>query len=181
MTKSPPIAGSVGQTTGTRQVPLGWLFLFFVTLLVPLWGLITSGSTILDLMMAKGWGRAMGAKEPLGLLTQCLISNACSAVLQKGVLEIFPQLTWIAPGIGLVLYALKSKPRTFAVRDPGTAWWAQAGDKGLQQYMGDDPKRPENRLHGYLGHLMSVERTGEINYRKTIPLYVRMSAFSAPK
>lgn len=178
MTKSPPIAGSVGQATGTRQVPLGWLFLLFLTLLVPLWGLVTSGSTILNLMMAKGWGRAMGAQDSLSLLGQCVISSACSTVLQKGMGQIFPHLTWIAPGVGLMLYALKSKPRMFAVRDPGTAWWARAGDKGLQQYMGDDPKRPENRLHGYLGHLMSVERTGEINYRKTIPLYVRMSALA---
>lgn len=178
MTKSPPIAGSVGQANGTRQVPIGWLFLFLLTLTVPLWGLVTSSSTILDLMLAKGWGRAMGAQDSLGLLAQCLISNACSGVLQKGVLEIFPHLTWIAPGLGLVVYALKSKPRTFAVRDPGTAWWAQSGDKGLNQYMGDDPKRPSNRLHGYLGHLMSVERTGEINYRKTIPLYVRMEALA---
>ncbi|KQR25604.1 type IV secretory system conjugative DNA transfer family protein [Deinococcus sp. Leaf326] len=178
MTKSPPIAGSVGQANGTRQVPIGWLFLFLLTLTVPLWGLVTSSSTILDLMLAKGWGRAMGAQDSLGLLAQCLISNACSGVLQKGVLEIFPHLTWIAPGLGLVVYALKSKPRTFAVRDPGTAWWAQSGDKGLKQYMGDDPKRATNRLHGYLGHLMSVERTGEINYRNTIPLYVRMEALA---
>lgn len=177
-TKSAPLAGSVEQAQGVRTVPFGWLLLLLLTLSVPLWGLWTSAQDITALLWANGWGPAMGARAPGDLLLQCLISSACSGALQDGVVQVFPPWTWLPPVAGLVLYTFKARPKTYAVRDPGTAWWAEWNDTGLSQYQSNDPQRPGNTLHGYLGHLMSMDRSGSINYPKTIPLYLRMAALS---
>ena len=175
---SQPLPGSVQQTKGVTQIPLGFLVLLLLTFLVPLWGLYQSYVTVSGIMLEKGWGKTLSADSNLSFLVQCSINTICSNTIQSSISKFFPIWTWAAPALGFVAYALGAKPKTYATRDPGTVWWAMRNDKGTEQYTSNDPRRKENTLHGYLGHLLTVEKTGEIAYNKTIPLYVRMAALS---
>lgn len=176
MSQARPIAGSVQQEQGVRTLHLGWLVFFLSTFLVPgFYALQTSGE-VLALMEAKGWAKALNTNT---FLIDCfLISSACGTAFQTGFLNLFPMLSLAVPAAGLVVYGLKATPRKFVTKDPGLSWWAQAEDKGLLQYQTHDTKRPDNKLLGYIGHLLSVNRDGQIEYPKSIPLYVRMSALA---
>ena len=176
MSQARPLAGSVQQEQGVRTLHLGWLIFFLSTFLVPGFYALQTSREVLALMEAKGWARALNTDT---FLIDCLLlSSACSTAFQTGFLNLFPMLSLAVPAAGLVVYALKATPKKYATKDPGLSWWAQAGDKGLEQYQTHDPKRPNNKLLGYIGHLLSVNRDGQIEYGKTIPLYVRMSALA---
>lgn len=175
---SQALPGTVQQTKGVARIPVGLFVLLLMTFIVPLWGLYLAYGHVLEIMMQKGWGQAIGAASSGEFLLKCSITNACSTVLQNGIVKHFPIWTWIGPVLGFAVYAAGAKPKTYSTRDPGTSWWAMKDDAGIKQYTSNDPRRKENVLHGYLGHLLTVEKTGEIDYNKTIPLYVRMAALS---
>lgn len=173
-----PLPGTVQQAQGVRKLPLGLLVLLLLSFSLPLWGLYNASVQVAQGMLERDWAAYLGVTQRDEFYFKCLLSSTCSAAFQGSIPRFFPQWTWIAPGLAFVLYAVKSKPKTYSVRDPGTAWWAQKDDAGIGQYTSNDPRRSENTLHGYLGHLLTVEKTGRINYQKTIPLYVRMAALS---
>lgn len=175
MSHAPAPAGTVQQSQGVRTFPVGWLLLFLATLLVPGSFAVHTAGQVFHVMVAKGWPAALHSQT---FLLDCTLSQACNAAFQQGFARLFPLWSLASPAVGLVIYGFKARPRTYATKDPGLAWWAQEGDQGLNQYRTHDPTRPENKLLGYLGHLLSVGREGKIEYRKTFPLYVRMAALA---
>ncbi len=176
MAQDKPLAGSVQQEQGVRTFPLGWMVFFLATFLVPGYFALVTSTDVLNVMEAKGWAKALNTQT---FVFDCLtISSSCGAAFQTGFLNRFPLWSFAAPAAGLVVYGLKATPRQYVTKDPGLSWWAQAEDTGLEQYQTHDPKRKSDRLLGYIGHLLSVNRQGEIEYPKTIPLYVRMSALA---
>ncbi|GAA5533899.1 type IV secretory system conjugative DNA transfer family protein [Deinococcus aluminii] len=168
-------AGTVQQEQGVRTLPLGWLMFLLSTLLVPGYFAVQTASLVLTRMEEKGWAKALHTDT---FLIDCLLSSACGAAFQTGFLNLFPLLSLAVPAAGLVVYAFKATPKRYTTKDPGLSWWAQAEDTGLDQYRTHDPRRPNNKLLGYIGHLLSVNRDGKIEYAKSIPLYVRMSALA---
>ena len=172
-----PLAGTVQQEETASAFPLGWLVFLLLMIAIDLvFAGITAGQ-VLQLMAKNGWLAALDAKQqPQLLWLYCLANTACSNALVQGVVHYYPKWTLIFPILGFFVYAAKAKPRSVVTKDPGLSWWAQWNDKGLNQYRSNDPQRKSNTLHGYIGHLLSVNRDGKIEYNRTVPLYVRMAA-----
>ena len=114
--------------------------------------------------------------DPQFFSIACLGHPECSHAFEEGLIANYPWL-WLLPFIAaFILYAVKVKPATYVVKDPGTAWWAQLEDTGIKQFRSHG--KGDDKLIGYIGHLMSFNRNGTIDYNKTIPLYVRERSLS---
>jgi len=175
MAQTLPSVTGVEKQTGATTIPFGWLSIFLLSLVILLYFALQTAGFVSHAMILKGWAKALHSNL---FWLDCLTSNACTAAFQNGWVYYFPKWTLGFPVVGLVVYAMGAKPKTYITKDPGLAHWARESDDGLDEYRGHDPDRPSNKLHGYLGHLMSVNSEGQIEYKKTIPLYVRMEALA---
>ncbi|WP_041223089.1 type IV secretory system conjugative DNA transfer family protein [Deinococcus proteolyticus] len=138
-----------------------------IVALIPLW---TTSVKVMGALAEAGWNTVVNPKY---FAFACLNHLECTAAYNKALQANYPYI-WLAPlVVSLIIYGLKAKPKEYVVKDPGMAWWAQAEDKGIEQYLSHG--KGDNKLIGYLGHLMSVKRDGDIDYKKTIPLYVRQN------
>ena len=174
MSKSPQVSGLSTESRPTR-VPLGWLSLFLASMLITLLYVTKTAMLVYHTMLHLGWERAIHNNI---FWLGCLNDAKCSATFQNGFTRNYPLWTLIIPLAGVVALIYGSRPKTYLTKDPGLSWWAQADDRGMNQYRTHDTRRKENRLLGYLGHHLSIRRDGSIDYSKTVPLYVRMAALA---